>query len=134
NPATRVTRSSFLRLAGLLAALVPVSASCQHAGSLAARYDFERPSGRFELPGRLDEISGLASTPGGRLFGHDDERALVNEIDPATGEVGKRFSAGDPPLTGDFEGIAVVGERFFLVTSVGILHELREADDRAQAP
>jgi uncharacterized protein YjiK len=48
--------------------------------------------------------------------------------------VGKRFSAGDPPLEGDFEGLAIVGDRFFLVTSTGLLYEMREADDRTEAP
>jgi uncharacterized protein YjiK len=87
------------------------------------------------MPGRLEEISGLAITPDGRLFGHDDERATVHEIDRATGEVGKRvFVGGDPSLEGDFEGLAVVDERFFLVTSRGALYEFREVGDREIAP
>jgi len=120
--------------AALLLAVVPTPAPAQHDGNLLERYDFERRTGRFDLPGRLDEISGLAITPDGRLFGHDDERALLHEIDPVEGSVGKRFSAGDPPLAGDFEGVAIVGERFFLVTSTGLLYELREAEDRTPAP
>jgi uncharacterized protein YjiK len=86
------------------------------------------------MPGRLDEISGLAMTADGRLFGHNDERATVNEIDPATGEQGKRFSIGDPPIEGDFEGIAIVGDRFFLLASVGLLYEFREVGDRETSP
>jgi len=122
----------------ILLALSPLSATCQQPGvdapPLAERFDLSRPVGRFELPGRLDEISGLATTSDGRLFGHDDERATVHEIDPVTGEVGKRFSLGDPPLRDDFEGLAVVGERFFLMTSHGALYEFREVDDRTEAP
>ena len=131
----RVTISP--RTATLLLTLWPVAAACQEqhaAGTVLDRHDFTRSTSHFELPGRLDEISGLALTPDGRLFGHDDERALVHEIDPVNGSVGKRFSAGDPPLRGDFEGIAIVGERFFLVTSTGLLYEMREADDRSEAP
>lgn len=121
-------------IAALLVAGAPACAVGQHTSTLLERHDFERRTARFSLPGRLDEVSGLAVTPDGRLFAHDDERALVHEIDPVEGAVGKRFSAGDPPLEGDFEGIAIVGERFFLVTSTGILYELREADDRTEAP
>jgi uncharacterized protein YjiK len=129
-----VKLSVALPIGALLLSLQPVAAPRQDAGTLADRYDFERGAMRFELPGRLDEISGLAMAPDGRLFGHDDERALVHEIDPEAGVVGKRFSVGVPPIRGDFEGIAVVGERFFLVTSAGLLYELREADDRTEAP
>jgi uncharacterized protein YjiK len=86
------------------------------------------------MPGRLDEISGLAMTADGRLFGHNDERGTVHEIDRATGVVGKRFSVGDPPLDGDFEGLAIVGERFFLITSAALLHEFREVGDRETSP
>lgn len=118
----------------LLVAILPVAVAYQQATTLLDRHDFGRRSARFDLPGRLDEISGLAVTTDGRLFGHDDERAVVHEIDPVAGTVEKRFSLGDPPLRGDFEGIAVVGERFFMVTSGGLLYEFREADDRAEAP
>jgi uncharacterized protein YjiK len=124
--------------AGLLGlaciACAPTHTPGQQSAGVLGLYDFERPTASFEMPGRLDEISGLAMTPEGRLFGHDDERGTVHEIDRATGEVGKRFSIGDPPMQGDFEGLAVVGERFFLVTSEGLLHEFREVGDRETSP
>ena len=111
-----------------------LTAAGPQSGTLLDRYDFDRRASRFDLPGRLDEISGLAVSPDGRLFGHDDERAWVHEIDPTAAAVRKRFSAGEPPREGDFEGIAVVGARFFLVTSEGLLYELREAPDGTEAP
>lgn len=101
---------------------------------MVERYDLETRAGRFDLPGRLDEISGLAFTGDGRLFGHDDERARLHEIDPATGAVGKSFDLGDDLVRGDFEGIAIAGERFFLVTSVGMLYEFREGADGSDVP
>ena len=103
--------------------------TAQAPASFLAGYDFDEPTRRFSLPGRLDEISGLAFTPDGRLFGHDDERGRVHEIDPRTGEVGKRFDLGSDLARDDFEGIAVVGERFFLVSSAGRLYEFREGSD-----
>lgn len=99
--------------------------------SVLDRYDFGRSTGQFDLPNRLDEISGLAFTSDGRLFGHDDERARVYELDPVTGEVGKHFDLGDGPERGDFEAIAIAADRFFLITSVGLLYEFREGDDRS---
>lgn len=101
---------------------------------MLSSYDFTRPGDRFEMPGRLDEISGLAATPDGRLFAHDDERATLHEIDRETGALGKRFSLGDPPIEADFEGLAIAGDRFFLITSTGLLFEFREAHDRETTP
>jgi uncharacterized protein YjiK len=94
-----------------------------------------RRAGRFDLPGRLDEVSGLGFTPDGRLFGHGDERARLHEINYVDGTVGKRFSLGDPAEHGDFEGMEIVGERFFLITSSGTLYETREGiEDRSESP
>lgn len=115
-------------------ALLPAFGAAQDPSTIVQRHDFDRRTEWFDLPGRLEEISGLAVTPDGRLFAHDDERAVVHELDLATGEVGKRFSLGDPPVAGDFEGLTIVGERFFLVTSHGLLYEFREMGDREEAP
>lgn len=101
----------------------------QAVTTIADRHDFETRSMRADLPGRLDEVSGLAFTPDGRLFAHDDERGRVYEIDPETLDVGKRFDLGDGSVRADFEGIAIVGTRFFLISSTGILYEFAEADD-----
>lgn len=106
----------------------------QERPPLAERHDFERRAWRVDLPGRLDEVSGLATTPDGRLFAHDDERGRVHEIDPATGEVGKRFDLASGEVRDDFEGVAVVGARFFLVSSRGLLYEFAETGDREETP
>lgn len=95
------------------------------------RYDFDERLWHVDLPGRLDEVSGLAFDSDGRLFAHDDEVARVHEIDPASGEVIARFDVGHTTLRGDFEGVAVAGERHFLVSSDGLLYEYRHGEDRA---
>jgi len=100
-----------------------------HAQPLTQRYDFERRAERFDLPGRLDEVSGLGFTPDGRLFAHGDERARFHEVDVAQGTAGKRFSLGEPATYGDFEGMEIVGERFFLMASTGFLYETREGSE-----
>ncbi len=102
--------------------------------TMVERYDFETRLARFDLPGRLDEISGLAFTPDGRLFAHEDERGRVYEIDAVTGEVGKRFELGDGTVRDDFEDITIVSERFFLISSRGLLYEFREGAEDTLVP
>ncbi len=64
---------------------------------------------RWKLPGKLQEISGLAMTDDGRLLAHNDEKAVVFEIDSRNGRIVKQFSLSDltKPVEDDFEGIAV---------------------------
>jgi uncharacterized protein YjiK len=90
-------------------------------------YDLSSDAGTQQtLPRVLEEVSGLATTPDGRLFAHNDERAAVYELDPEGGRLVKSFSVGILAAAGDFEGIAIAGERFFLMTSSGQLLEFRE--------
>jgi hypothetical protein len=50
------------------------------------RYDFSKDGGsRHTLARALEEISGLTLTPEGHLLAHDDERAVVYQIDPRDG-------------------------------------------------
>ncbi|MEQ8330756.1 MAG: SdiA-regulated domain-containing protein [Longimicrobiales bacterium] len=109
-------------------------AAAQAPPPLGERYRFDQPQGRWRLPNALEEISGLATAPDGRLFGHGDEVAVIFELDPTDGSVVKRFRLGNTPAPGDFEGLAIVGDRFFLITSRGWLYETREADDDHAAP
>lgn len=117
----------------------PQKAGRQKAGpqdSLALdRYRDAPPAQVWVLPRRLKEISGLATTADGRIFAHDDERAVIYQLDPRARRVVKSFvlaEANGKPALGDFEGLAIAGERFFLITSHGVLYETREgaADDR----
>ena len=88
----------------------------------------------FKLPDALSEISGLAMSADDRLFAHDDERAVVYQLDYRTGAVVKWFALGRRPVRDDFEGVAIVGARFFLVTSAGMLYETREGAPGAAMP
>ncbi len=83
----------------------------------------------FELPNILREISGLATTADGRLFAHDDEQATVFELSIADGKILKSFRLGNKKLEKDFEGLAVAGNRFYLITSSGNLYRFREGAD-----
>lgn len=90
------------------------------------------PAGGAALPGPLSEVSGLAVTADGRVLAHNDERAVVRQIDPATGAIVKSFAVGQE--RGDFEGIAVAGADIFLITSTGTLYRFREGGDGATVP
>jgi uncharacterized protein YjiK len=89
----------------------------------------DEPVARWLLGAELTEISGLALTPDGRLFAHGDEAARVFEIDYRRGAVVKQFWVGEDALREDFEGITFAGNRFFLITSKGVLYEFAEGAD-----
>jgi uncharacterized protein YjiK len=113
-----------------------------------ARYGLSGPPAwRVTLPAELREVSGLAVTADGRLFAHGDEEAVIYQLEPRTGKTVKRFGlepgAGVPDLgkkskdgrvAGDFEDIAIVGDRFFLVTSNAVLLEFSEGATGARVP
>lgn len=110
-------------------ALLPVLACAQHRSGEIAGYDFsDKQVQNVKLPGALNEISGLALTPDGRLLGHNDEAGIVFEIDYKTGKEIKRFSIGFITVMDDFEGIAVKGDTVFLVNSSGTLYRFREGE------
>ena len=84
---------------------------------------------QWKLPKRLKEISGLALSADERLFAHDDEQAVIYQIDWQHGTLVKAFALGDPPLRDDFEAIAIDGSDFYLITSNGILYRAKEGAD-----
>ena len=98
------------------------------------RYDLSEVGRRAtRLPRALREISGLAVDGRGRLFAHDDESAMAHVIDPQSGAILETVHLGPRGSRGDFEGIAEAGDRFFLVTSAGILVEFLEPPDEGVA-
>jgi len=129
----RLPRSYACLLLAMASGLLPACTDAQ-TQTLADRYDLERPQVRYDMPGPLDEISGLALTADGRLFAHNDEEAVIYQVDLASGSVTDAFRLGETAVKGDFEGIAVVDDRFFLVSSIGILFEFREAGPGSAAP
>ena len=82
----------------------------------------------WKLPGRLEEISGLAMTRDHRLLAHNDEAGVIYELDYRRGSILKTFALTDmvKPVADDFEGIAAVEDQIYLATSSGRLYECRE--------
>lgn len=102
--------------------------------SWLARYDLGMKDPRtIRLSSKLREVSGLVMTVDGRLLCHDDESAIVNEVDYHTGDIVKRFTVGSGFMEEDFEGIAVKADTLFLVDSSGELFEFHEKEDRKHA-
>jgi hypothetical protein len=107
------------------------SARIDQARSLPDTGVWGAPLARWIMPKDLNEISGLALTPDGRLFTHPDERAVISELDYRRGVVIKQFLLGRRGAQADFEGIAIAGERMFLLTSNGRLFEFKEGANGA---
>ena len=95
-------------------------------GMLSAYNLEERPPYLWQFPKQFKEMSGLALSSDGRLFGHAEKRAIIYLIDWREGALLKTFYFGRPPVKGDFEGLAIAAARFYLITEKGMLYEGRE--------
>lgn len=83
---------------------------------------------QYKLPGRLTEISGLAST-GDRVFAITDEVGKIYELDINSGKIIKKFFLGRWTAEADFEGLAIFDEIFVAVTSNGNLYFFKEGSN-----
>ena len=143
-------RRTLLVWAGATVAFLPLAGcrgQAQVSGELA-RYGLGgAPAWQVELPDELREISGLARDGRGRVFAHGDEDGTVYELEPRSGRVLKRFTlapgdteddlgkkARSGQVTGDFEDLTIVGDRFYLITSNGKLLEFAEGQPDAAVP
>lgn len=88
----------------------------------------QTPIAVWTLPAELAEISGLTVTPDGLVLAHADEQARVAVLDPRKGSLLRRFSLGGD-VSGDFEGIAMVGDTAFMMTSNGKIYKFPEGGD-----
>lgn len=110
-------------------------AACSHAsdspgGRGLAGFPLDAGSlQQWKLPGKLREISGLALSPNDRLFAVGDEAAVIYELDYRRGSIVKAFALGDPVVRGDFEGIAFLDDKLYLVNSKGTIYEAAEGGD-----
>jgi uncharacterized protein YjiK len=84
----------------------------------------EQDFNQWQLPPQLDEISGLTLGNSGSVLLHDDEIAVVYEVQLDTGDVSTVFRVEQPTIERDFEGIAHTDSSFFLITSEGELFQV----------
>lgn len=104
-------------LAAIFAVLAPVACAAQDA-----------PAHVHKLDRILAEISGLEVAGPRTVFAHNDEVAIIHELDLESGKVVRAFAFGRPNAKGDFEGVARMGDYIYLVTSDGLIHEGAIAD------
>lgn len=129
---TMTIRPALLALLVLAGCAQPAPSRAQPANAVPGSVFAAAPDAQWRLPERLREISGLASLPDGRLFAHDDEQAVIYEIDVNAGGLVKAFALGAPPQTGDFEGLAISPDgAFWLTDSRGVVYRFREGADGA---
>ena len=76
-------------------------------GATVSGYLRQAPAKEFYLPEGLREISGLAVASNNTVYTHDDNYAIVYEVDLNLQKAIKAFALGKPTVKGDFEDIAV---------------------------
>jgi uncharacterized protein YjiK len=102
--------------------------------SILGRFDFSGKNSTVrKLSAELAEISGLALSSEGHVYAHDDERGRMYVLEPLTGKLIRNFDLGRGLLREDFEGVAVVGQRIWLVNSNGTLFEFSDPGDDGKA-
>lgn len=89
-----------------------------------------QPQKQVKLSNQIREISGLAVSDDGRVFAHDDELAVIYQVNTDDGQIVKQFFLGKKkPLKGDFEGLAIAGSDFYLTTSGGTIYQFTEGEN-----
>lgn len=99
-------------------------------GATVSGYLRQAPAKEFYLPEGLREISGLAVASNNTVYTHDDNYAIVYEVDLNLQKAIKAFALGKPTVKGDFEDIAVRDGYVYLLTSDGHLYEARAGENR----
>ncbi|KAB2844826.1 MAG: hypothetical protein F9K45_04505, partial [Melioribacteraceae bacterium] len=100
------------------------------AKSVLSKYDFTKGN-TVKLTAKLSEISGLTTSENGKIFGHNDEKGIVYQINYKTGEIIKEFYLTRWFPEKDFEGIAYANKKFYMITSDGILYEFPEGQNKS---
>lgn len=93
----------------------------------------DAPLAMWFMPPELREISGLSLLSNGHVLTHDDELAVVYEIDPKTGIILKHFELAGKPH-GDFEAITTAGTDIYLLESKGVLFVFKDGPDAGEVP
>ena len=87
-------------------------------------YTLREPDETFEMPGKIEEISGLTISPDGvHIIAVDDEDGELYFLSKKSG---KLKSEVDFWRDGDYEGVEVVGDRVFVVKSKGTIYEITD--------
>ena len=118
-----MTRRLAVAAAAMLFAPLAAAAPPGRSATSISAYLSHPPDHQYFLPQGLSEISGLAVASPNTVYAHNDEFAIVYEIELDTGKALKAFALGKPTAKGDFEDIAVRGGYVYLLESDGRLFE-----------
>ncbi len=100
----------------------PVSIAV-HSAHYEFPYQLIEPKQSFKMPDKLEEISGLCTSPDNNsLYAVQDEKGNIYQIDIASGEVTQKFDFG---RDGDYEGLAIYQNTIFVTKSNGTIYEVK---------
>ena len=111
-----------------------ISPSCGDSNSIdtsSAHYDFDNPSSVFKLAKDLREISGLSLLSDSSVVAIQDEKGVLFELSLADGAILRESKFGK---SGDYEGVEVVGDSIYALTSSGDLYSMYWHGDDVSKP
>ena len=94
--------------------------SQEKSKSLLGEYNFEGAT-LFKLNKSLKEVSGLALLNDKEILAHNDEEGIVYTLKFTNFDLTGKLNIGDEKVQKDFEGIAVVKDSVYMVTSNGVI-------------
>ena len=94
--------------------------SQEKSNSLLNEYDFEGET-LMKLSNSLKEISGMTLLNDKEILAHNDEEGTVFTLKIVDLEMTGKLRRGDGKVQKDFEGIAVVKDSVYMVTSNGVI-------------
>ena len=116
---------AFMSLSAIAVAAAPVK-----DGATVSTYLRQTPAKQFYLPTGLTEVSGLAVASNNTVFAHDDNYAIVYEVELSSAKTLKAFALGNPTVKADFEDIAARDGYVYLLTSDGRIFEAPVGENR----
>lgn len=97
----------------------------EKSGSFLNKYDFNPENSAFiKLPKSLKEISGMALINEKEIIANNDEEGIIYTLKVPGFEMSAKLKIGDEKIQKDFEGIAVVKDTVYLVTSNGVVYKI----------
>lgn len=88
-------------------------------GDFTEEYKIEE---RWDLPNRLEEISGMDFVDEDRMAAVQDEEGIIFIYNLSSKEIEQEIEFGK---SGDYEGLAIVGKDAFVMRSDGVLFEIQ---------
>jgi uncharacterized protein YjiK len=117
------------KLTVLLVLVLFVSFEDPNMGGEAAQddvplaYDVGAPDEKYKLPSSLEEISGLSYYKKDKLACVQDEKGNIYILNLEKGKITKKYDFGDD---GDYEDIAVVGKKVYILKNNGNIYRIKD--------